>query len=83
MQLVSRRINDNSWIGGQVCFPVAVLSNVVRMVYIWDTTSRDIKYKLPGHNGTVSEVDFHPKEPIIGSGGSDNKIFLGEIEKYS
>jgi len=54
-----------------------------RMVYVWDTTSRDIKYKLPGHSGTVSEVDFHPKEPIIGSGGSDFKIFLGVIEKYS
>jgi len=54
-----------------------------RMVYVWDTTSREIKYKLPGHAGTVSEVDFHPKEPIIGSCGSDHKIFLGEIEKYS
>ena len=21
-------------------------------------------YKLPGHNGSVNDVDFHPKEPI-------------------
>jgi len=52
-----------------------------RMVYIWDTTSRQIKYKLPGHNGTVNEVSFHPREPIIASCGSDAKIYLGEIER--
>lgn len=52
-----------------------------RMVYIWDTTTRDLKYLLPGHNGCVNEVSFHPKEPIIASCGSDRKIYLGEIEK--
>jgi len=35
-----------------------------RFVYIWDTTSRRILYKLPGHAGSVNEVDFHPNEPI-------------------
>jgi Prp8 binding protein len=35
-----------------------------RFVYIWDTTSRRIIYKLPGHNGSVNDVVFHPKEPI-------------------
>jgi len=52
-----------------------------RMVYIWDTTTREIKYKLPGHNGSVNEVSFHPNEPIVASCGSDKKIYLGEIEK--
>jgi len=52
-----------------------------RMCYIWDTTSRQVKYKLPGHNGTVNELAFHPREAIIASCGSDGKIFLGEIEK--
>ncbi|GAB6030114.1 U5 small nuclear ribonucleoprotein [Chamberlinius hualienensis] len=51
-----------------------------RFVYIWDTTSRRILYKLPGHNGSVNEVHFHPNEPIIASGSSDKQIFLGEIE---
>lgn len=37
---------------------------VVRFVYIWDTTSRRILYKLPGHAGSVNEVAFHPEEPI-------------------
>jgi len=50
-----------------------------RCVYVWDTTSRKILYKLPGHAGSVNEVTFHPTEPIIGSGGSDNNIYLGEI----
>jgi len=51
-----------------------------RLVYIWDTTSRRILYKLPGHNGSVNSVVFHPKEPIIASGSSDKTIYLGEIE---
>lgn len=35
-----------------------------RFVYIWDTTSRRMLYKLPGHAGSVNEVAFHPEEPI-------------------
>lgn len=51
-----------------------------RYVYIWDTTSRRIMYKLPGHNGSVNDVDFHPTEPIILSASSDKTLYLGEIE---
>jgi len=51
-----------------------------RFVYVWDATSRRITYKLPGHNGCVNEVIFHPKEPIVASGSSDKQIFMGEIE---
>jgi Prp8 binding protein len=54
-----------------------------RFVYVWDTTKRQILYKLPGHVGSVNEVDFHPKEPIVGSCSSDRKVFLGEISAYS
>jgi Prp8 binding protein len=50
-----------------------------RFVYVWDTTSRQILYRLPGHAGSVNEVDFHPTEPIIGSGGSDKRAYLGEL----
>ncbi|KAG8143232.1 putative U5 small nuclear ribonucleoprotein [Naja naja] len=35
-----------------------------RFVYVWDTTSRRILYKLPGHAGSINEVAFHPEEPI-------------------
>lgn len=51
-----------------------------RHVYVWDTTTRQILYRLHGHSGCVNEVDFHPTEPIIGSCASDKKIFLGEIQ---
>ncbi|XP_077285600.1 U5 small nuclear ribonucleoprotein 40 kDa protein [Arctopsyche grandis] len=51
-----------------------------RYVYIWDTTSRRIVYKLPGHKGSVNDVDFHPTEPIILSASSDKQLYLGEIE---
>ncbi|CAH0385176.1 unnamed protein product [Bemisia tabaci] len=51
-----------------------------RYVYVWDTTSRRILYKLPGHNGSVNDVSFHPSEPIVASGSSDKVIYMGEIE---
>jgi Prp8 binding protein len=51
-----------------------------RFVYVWDTVTRRILYKLPGHVGTVNEVDFHPREPIIASCSTDKRIYLGEIE---
>jgi Prp8 binding protein len=51
-----------------------------RFVYIWNTESRNIIYKLPGHKGSVNDVDFHPFEPIIGSASSDQTIYLGEIK---
>eukprot|EP00095_Tigriopus_kingsejongensis_P001785 maker-scaffold225_size250570-snap-gene-1.16 protein:Tk01785 transcript:maker-scaffold225_size250570-snap-gene-1.16-mRNA-1 annotation:"wd repeat-containing protein 57" len=51
-----------------------------RFVYIWDTTSRKILYKLPGHLGAVNDVDFHKVEPIILSASSDRQIYLGEFE---
>jgi len=37
-------------------------------------------YKLPGHKGTVTSIDFHPKEPIILSGSKDGIMLLEEIE---
>ncbi|CAH3196521.1 unnamed protein product [Porites evermanni] len=51
-----------------------------RFVYVWDTNSRRILYKLPGHDGSVNDVDFHPNELILMSCGSDKKIYLGELQ---
>jgi Prp8 binding protein len=51
-----------------------------RFVNIWDVHSRRLLYKLPGHSGSVNEVDFHPTEPIIVSCSDDKKIFLGEVQ---
>uniref|UniRef100_A0A3B3ZRM6 Uncharacterized protein n=1 Tax=Periophthalmus magnuspinnatus TaxID=409849 RepID=A0A3B3ZRM6_9GOBI len=51
-----------------------------RFVYIWDTTSRRILYKLPGHAGSVNEVVFHPEESIVLSGASDKRLYMGEIQ---
>ena len=38
----------------------------IRFVYVWDVNSRSLQYKLPGHMGSVNEVQFYPdsKEPI-------------------
>ncbi|KAK9814586.1 hypothetical protein WJX72_008235 [[Myrmecia] bisecta] len=50
-----------------------------RMVYVWDTATRRLLYKLPGHTGSVNEAVFHPTEPIIASASSDKQIYLGEL----
>ncbi|KIK98204.1 hypothetical protein PAXRUDRAFT_824113 [Paxillus rubicundulus Ve08.2h10] len=51
-----------------------------RMVCIWAVESGRVLYKLPGHKGTVTSVDFHPKEPIILTGSKDGTMLMGEIE---
>ncbi|CAH1638948.1 unnamed protein product [Spodoptera littoralis] len=51
-----------------------------RFLYVWDTTSRRVLYKLPGHNGSVNDVDFHRTEPIVLSASSDKQLYLGEID---
>ncbi len=53
------------------------------MVYIWNASSRQIEYKLPGHLGSVNDAVFHPKEPIVASASSDKQIYLGELSKWS
>ncbi|KAG6369475.1 WD40-repeat-containing domain protein [Boletus reticuloceps] len=52
-----------------------------RMVCIWDVESGRVLYKLPGHKGTVTSVDFHPKEPIILTASKDATMLMGEIEQ--
>ncbi|KNZ62477.1 hypothetical protein VP01_1266g12 [Puccinia sorghi] len=51
-----------------------------RTLCIWNVNTGNILYKLPGHKGTVTSCAFHPKEPIIASGGVDRQVFLGEID---
>jgi len=58
----------------------AAVGGADRMVCIWEVESGKILYKLPGHKGTVTSVDFHPKEPIILTGSKDATMLLGEIE---
>ena len=54
-----------------------------RMVYVWNASTRQIEYKLPGHSGSVNDASFHPKEPIVASASSDKQIYLGELVKWS
>uniref|UniRef100_A0AC34F414 U5 small nuclear ribonucleoprotein 40 kDa protein n=1 Tax=Panagrolaimus sp. ES5 TaxID=591445 RepID=A0AC34F414_9BILA len=51
-----------------------------RYSYVWDVKSKNILYKLPGHQGSVNATDFHPSEPILLSASSDKQIYLGELE---
>jgi len=48
-------------------------------MYIWNVDSRRLLYKLPGHSGSVNDVDFHPTEPIIVSASTDGTLLIGEI----
>lgn len=52
-----------------------------RIVHVWDTLTTSHLYYLPGHKGSVNDVIFHPKEPIIASCSSDKTIFLGELNE--
>ncbi|CAD7937441.1 unnamed protein product [Amoebophrya sp. A25] len=50
-----------------------------RNVYVWSANSKQLVYKLPGHDGSVNDVAFHPREPILCSGSSDKTLFMGEL----
>lgn len=47
-------------------------------VVIWDSFTRRILHKLPGHKGSVNDVCFSPTESVIATGSSDGTIILGE-----
>ncbi|GAA5918639.1 hypothetical protein JCM1841_002288 [Sporobolomyces salmonicolor] len=51
-----------------------------RALTVWDSTTGEIRYKLPGHTGTVIASDWSPKEPIVASGAVEGVIYLGEVE---
>ncbi|GJQ13408.1 hypothetical protein GpartN1_g5199.t1 [Galdieria partita] len=51
-----------------------------KFVYIWDVDSGELQYALPGHDGSVNDIAFHPNESLIASASSDKTIFIGEIE---
>jgi len=48
-------------------------------VNIWDMRQLQLAYRLPGHTGSVNEICFHPKEPIVASMASDKLVFMGEL----
>ncbi|WWC71215.1 uncharacterized protein I206_105168 [Kwoniella pini CBS 10737] len=51
-----------------------------RNVTIWEVDTGKIAYKLPGHKGTVTAVNFHPREPIVLTGSKDSNMLLGELD---
>jgi len=57
----------------------AVAGSSDRCVYVWDMKSGQLTYKLPGHAGSVNDVGFHPREPIVLSASSDKRVFMGEL----
>eukprot|EP00008_Paramoeba_atlantica_P005783 CAMPEP_0201477790 /NCGR_PEP_ID=MMETSP0151_2-20130828/2753_1 /ASSEMBLY_ACC=CAM_ASM_000257 /TAXON_ID=200890 /ORGANISM="Paramoeba atlantica, Strain 621/1 / CCAP 1560/9" /LENGTH=345 /DNA_ID=CAMNT_0047858629 /DNA_START=60 /DNA_END=1097 /DNA_ORIENTATION=- len=50
-----------------------------RFVMIWSSLNGRLLHQLPGHNGAVWDIAFHPSQPIIASGSSDQTIYLGEL----
>lgn len=71
LDLLHCRTTGITYIVDLICF--------FRFVYIWDTTSRRILYKLPGHAGSVNEVTFHPEEPVGESNSCLNSKVLKRI----
>eukprot|EP01086_Lenisia_limosa_P005460 TRINITY_DN2227_c0_g1_i2.p1 TRINITY_DN2227_c0_g1~~TRINITY_DN2227_c0_g1_i2.p1 ORF type:complete len:163 (-),score=34.48 TRINITY_DN2227_c0_g1_i2:61-549(-) len=63
-----------SWDGNQIAS-----GSADRNVLVWNARNSRLMFKLPGHKGSVNGVDFHPNQPIVASGSSDGRIYLGEI----
>ncbi|XP_055921351.1 U5 small nuclear ribonucleoprotein 40 kDa protein-like [Eupeodes corollae] len=50
-----------------------------RDVLVWDALTGETLHELPGHESTINDIKFHPKEPIILSASEDNYLFLHEF----
>jgi Prp8 binding protein len=48
-----------------------------RSVMVWNVENSRLCYKLPGHKGTVNQVDWSGN--ILASASSDRNLFLGEL----
>lgn len=46
---------------------------------MWGTASRRMVNKLPGHESSVIDVDFHPSESIVLSSGANGDIIVREF----
>lgn len=50
-----------------------------RVVYVYRVRDSVNVARLPGHQGSVNTVAWHPTEPVVASGSSDKTVFLGEL----
>lgn len=50
-----------------------------KIVHVWDVESGEELYTLPGHSGSVNDVQFSKGGGVIASGSSDCSVFLGEL----
>jgi Prp8 binding protein len=48
-----------------------------RSVMVWNVENNRLCYKLPGHKGTVNQIDWTGN--MIASASSDRNLFLGEL----
>ncbi|XP_055921249.1 U5 small nuclear ribonucleoprotein 40 kDa protein-like [Eupeodes corollae] len=52
-------------------------------VFVWDSDSGEVIYDLPGHNSSINDVAFHPRESILLSASNDTFLFLHEIKPFN
>ncbi|SHO76888.1 Similar to S.cerevisiae protein TAF5 (Subunit (90 kDa) of TFIID and SAGA complexes) [Malassezia sympodialis ATCC 42132] len=45
---------------------------------LWNVEKGTLVFKLPGHRGTCTAIDFHPHEPIFVSASTDGTLLLSE-----
>lgn len=48
-------------------------------VTVWDYTTRRVRNKYPGHEGTVLDVDCHPEERVLVLASVDGRVIVREM----
>jgi Prp8 binding protein len=66
-----------AWSGGDGRWVTAASAD--GLVHVWEAATGAPAYRLPGHEGAVHAVAFHPDQPIVASAGADSNIFVGEL----
>ena len=47
------------------------------LVMLWNGLTGEPERQLPGHNGSVNGVAWHPQQAVLASASSDKTILLG------
>ena len=52
-----------------------------RNVYVWETASGKLRFRLAGHEGPVIQLNFSPRGALLASAAWDGRLFLWDMQR--
>ena len=51
-----------------------------KLLKVWRVEDEKLIITMDGHEGSINDIDFHPKQNILVSASTDQKLFVGYVE---